>query len=211
MNFTKDLQQGIHPYRQKFYDVLQFLKRYARNPIEAMRQPPEWEWPMLLWFHGTAAALLGGLSGILSLRIGQFFFGVILYPITTTFIVLIVSGFLYYTFMFGFRHQMVPKKLVTLVILANLPVMVAAMVSHYLPPAVVLLGLPAACLLLIVGLGEHTPVERQKIIRLIGGIFTVFFIFWIYNTISYSKSDKSLKELTVPGTLDILEKEMGGE
>lgn len=207
MNFTDDLQQGLTPYRQKLNTVLSFLREFAKNPVQGMRQPPDWEWPVLLIFHAAFAAVCGALSGLISFKVAQFFSGLIVYPISTALMIAAATGFFYYTFLFLFQREMPIKKVATLVILANLPNTALYILSGYLPP-VTLFGLFVTCLLLIVGLSEHSGVERKKIAQIVGGIFAIFLAFWVINTISSSREKKTIKDLTVPGSLDILEKEM---
>lgn len=207
MNFTNDLQQGLSPYRQKLHAVLYFLRDFVKNPVHGMRNPPDWEWSVLAIFHASVTAICGALSGLIMLHPARFFSGLIVLPISSSLILAMVTGFFYYTFMYVFKREVPLKKIATLVILATLPFTALYTFSGYLPP-ISIAGLFVTCLLLIVGLTENTQIERKKITKLVGGIFAVFLIFWVYNTISNSREKKSIKDMTVPGSLDILEKEM---
>jgi hypothetical protein len=210
MNFTDDLQQGLSPYRQKVNEVLRFLLEFLKNPVHGMRFPPNWDWQVLLIFNAAAAALCGVISGIASLHPLQVVAGLIVVPILTTFGVAVITGFFYYTFMFIFKTEVSPKKVATIVILAILPYLIIYPLVQFLRPLVVF-GIGATCILLVVGFTENTGVERKKIVRLVGGIFSVFLIFWVVTTINESREKKSIKDMTTPGSLDILEKEMRGE
>jgi hypothetical protein len=207
MTFTNDLQQGLSPYRQKLNQVLRYMLEFLKNPVQGMRVLPNWDYQVLLIFNASAAAAFGVLAGIVKLNFGQIFAGLIVAPIANTFVALVGMGFFYYTFLFIFKKEVPPKKVLTIVILANLPRLALYPIEAYLPQ-VTIVSLAATCLLLYVGFVENTEIERKNITRLIGGIFALFLVFWIYNTISVSREKKSIKDMTTPGTLDILEQDM---
>lgn len=210
MTFTNDLQQGLSPYRQKVNEVLRYLVEFLKNPVQGMRTPPQWEWQVLLIFNATLAAAFGVLTGIVKFSFAQIFAGLIVSPISNTFIVIVVTGFFYYTFLFFFKREVPPKKLLAIVILANLAPIAFTPIEAYLPQANIV-SLTAMTLLLYVGFVENTGIDRKKIGRLLGGLFVVFLVFWIYSTISITQEKKSLKNFTTPGTLDILEQDFNSD
>lgn len=207
MTFARDVQQGLSPYRAKLNDCVATLIRYLRNPVQAMRTLPDWDWIQLGAFHGAIAATCGLVSGLVTLRFAKIFSGIILFPISTTFLVMIASGFFYYTFLFVFHREMSFRKLVTVVVFANIPNLVLSIAAGYLPPmALVSMGVSSA--LLIVGLVEITNISRKSIVKLVGLLFGLYCIFWVYGVISSSQEKNSIKDMATPESLDILEKEM---
>ncbi len=210
MTFARDVQQGLSPYRAKLNDCVATLFRYLRNPVQAMRTLPDWDWVQLGAFHGAIAATCGVASGLITLRISKTISGLIVFPISTTILVMIVSGFFYYTFLFVFGRELSFRKLVTVVVFANIPNLVLSIAAGYLPPmAIVATGVASS--LLIVGLVELTDVGRKSIMKLVGLLFGLYCVFWIYGAISSSREKNSMKDMATPESLDILEKEMRTE
>ena len=207
MTFARDVQQGLSPYRAKLNDCAATLIRYLRNPVQAMRTLPDWDWLQLGAFHAAIAAVCGVISGLITLRISKTISGLIVFPISTTILIMIVSGFFYYTFLFVFNRELSFRKLVTVVVFANLPNLVLSIAIGYLPPlALVSMGVASA--LLIVGLVELTNIGRKSVMKLVGLLFGLYCIFWIYGVISSSREKNSIKDMATPESLDILEKEM---
>ncbi|MEK6556261.1 MAG: YIP1 family protein, partial [Bdellovibrionota bacterium] len=177
MTFSRDLQQGISPYKAQALECARVLLQFLKNPVLGMRQLPTWDWPTLILFHTALAATFGFLGGLISLRFGRVFSGLIIYPISTLFIVAIISGFFYYTFLFIYHRELDFKKLVTLVVFAHLPNTFLSIFAYHLPP-IILMGVAASGMLLIVGLTELSQIDRKKIIQLVGGIVTLYVAFW---------------------------------
>lgn len=207
MTFARDVQQGLSPYRAKLNDCVATLIRYLKNPVQTMRTLPDWDWIQLGAFHGAIAATCGVIAGLVTLRFAKIFSGLILFPISTSILVMIVSGFFYYTFLFVFNRELSFRRVVTVVVFANIPNLVLSIAVGYLPPLSILaVGVSSA--LLIVGLVEVSNVSRKSIMKLVGLLFGLYCVFWIYGVISSSQEKSSIKDMATPESLDILEKEM---
>lgn len=207
MTFSRDLQQGLSPYKQQALDCLKVLIQFLKNPVAKITQLPDWEWPVLVLFHTSLAAGFGFLGGLLSLRFGRIFSGLIIYPLSSLFIVAIITGFFYYTFLFIYHLEVDIKKLFTTVLFANLPNIFLSILAVYLPP-ITLVSVLASGLLLIVALAEITQLNKKKITQLVGILVALYFAFWVYGAISSVIDKRSSHEFATPESLDILEKEL---
>jgi hypothetical protein len=207
MSFTEDFKTGVSPYRQKVDDVLHFLFQYLKNPIQAVRQLPDWDWPTLHIFLAACAAIGGFLSGLVAVKFSQVLGGLIVFPITVTVMSWLLTGFFYYSFFFLFQRELQLKALFTLIALSLLPFFAIYIISPILDPLKII-GLSVSAILLGVGLSEMTGIDRKKIFKLIGALYLVYLLFWVFNTINFKKKIQREKNLTIPGSFEKLEEEM---
>ena len=206
MSFTEDLKRGTSPYKDRFLEVFNFLIQYAKNPLEAMRQLPNWEWSTLLIFYTCVAAICGATSGLITLKISQIVSGLIIFPISATIGGFLLSGFFYYTYLFFFKKDLPLKLFFTIIALSMLPYFLIYTLSGIIAP-IKLIGFAAAGLLLIVGLSENTHVDKKKVIRLVTAIYIIYLLFWIFNMISFRNETKKYKTLATPESFELLKEE----
>jgi Yip1 domain len=208
MEHADDSQPPRHnPHRQRLTDSLHLLKRYLKNPVQTMRELPDWDWPTLLFFYMSVAGSCGILGALVSRHLLQIIPGAILLPISATLGAFVATGFFYYTYIFFFKREIAIKTLFTIVILAVLPILFLSIFSSWLLP-LNLIGFLASGLLLIVGLTESTHIDRRKITKLIGAIYLVYVAFWMMNTI-HSRTEKEEYKDPVQDAVQILDKEKG--
>jgi hypothetical protein len=193
--------------KARITETIEFTREYFRNPVESMRQLPEWEWSRLLFFYMTMAGACGLVSGIFSRHISQMISGALVFPISSTVGAFLATGFLHYTFVFFFHREVAIKTLFTIVALALLPFLALSIFSHWLP-ALNALGFLVSGLLLVVGLSEHTKIRRESIFKLIAAIYVVYVGFWIYNTIHSRHERNAYIEMTSPEAIETLKKEL---
>lgn len=194
--------------RNEVIDSLKVLLDFARNPIQGMKTLPDWPWPKLLLLMGAFAAACGFLRGIVNRSFLDMLSGLLVYPISTLLMMAIFSGLFYYIFLFFFKREISYHRLYTHLTFASLPAVLLSTVSYLVPP-ITLLGSAAIGLLLIVGFVENFQMNRQKITKLIGGLFLIYFIIWIFSTISFQQKKEEFRMQALPESLDILEKELG--
>ncbi len=206
MSFTEDLKQGTNPYRKQALEILDFMKIYIKNPVAAIRQLPDWEWPVLLLLYAGFASVCGTISGLITLKISYIFSGLIIFPISSTIGGLLLSAFFYYIFLFLYKRDLPIKLFFTIVALSMLPYFALYTLASILAP-VKLIGFAAAGILLITGLSEHTHVERKRIIQLISALYFVYFIYWAFNMINFRNETKKYKSVATPASFKKLEEE----
>jgi hypothetical protein len=206
MSFSQELKRGVSPYRDQVYDCLNFLKTYIKDPVSAMRHVPDWSWATLFGFYTALAALSGTISGLVTLRIGQVFAGLIIFPISATLSALLLAGFFYYTFSFIFKRDLSIKLHFTIIVLSMLPFFAVYTVSGLLEP-IKLIGVAASSILLIIGLTEYSHIEKNKIIKLVGGLYLIYFVFWAIQMIHFKSETEKYKSLATPESYEQLKKE----
>jgi hypothetical protein len=187
--------------------VLNYLKSYLKNPVDGLRKLPDWNWEIVLLVQTATTAACGVLSGLVAKSIGQFFFGLLFFPIIAVICSTVASGFLYYTFFYFFKFEFSLRKLYTIVVLCSFPFLALHIFSALLPPISVL-GFAVFSLLLIVALSEHSVVPRKQIIKLVAAIYGVYIIFWMANIVQDSMETRKYKEFTTPESMELLRKEM---
>ncbi|MGE0762047.1 MAG: hypothetical protein AB7N80_02095 [Bdellovibrionales bacterium] len=194
-------------WRSRLREAGLLLLRFARNPIEGMRNLPDWDWPFLLVCQAIAAAVCGVAAGITSHSILSVFTGLFFAPISNAIGTAVIAGFFYYTFGFVLHRPAVYQKIYTNLVFASLPAMLMWTVAPLLPP-LSLLGLAASGFLLLVGFVDNLGQERRTMVRFLAGLYAVFVIFWITSAISHRRQVEVFRDKATPESLDILEREL---
>ncbi len=206
MSFTEDLKTGVSPYRKRVEEVIQYLLKFIKNPILGIKSLPDWDYPTLFALLASIAGISGVLSGVVAQKIMTIIAGLIFFPIAAAAGAIVLTGFFYYTFMFVFHKDLPVKMLLTIVILSLMPFFALHIFSQLLEP-VSLVGTAATSILLIVGFSEHTHIDRNRLIKLIAGLFIAYFIFWAINLINIREDSRSYKNLATPESIEQLKKE----
>jgi len=207
MSFTEDLKTGVHPYRERMSGVLRFVFQYLKNPVQTIRQLPDWDWATLHIFLSASAALGGVLSGFVAVKFGQVLSGLIGFPISVIIWTWIFTGFFYYTFFFMYRRELPLKALFTLLSFSALPFFAIYIISPLVEP-LKLIGFAVSAILLSVGLTEMSGLNRNQVIKLIGGIFLAYSLFWVYNMINFKSGSDHDKRLATPESIEKLTEEL---
>lgn len=175
----------------EFYEVKIFLNRFLRHPINEIKNVPDWHWYRLIGVHSVLAALSGALRGFVDQKISfSIVAGLFISPILTLISLAVASLFFYYTFQIFLQKTVSPRRLFTVVMLANIPQLLFQIVSGYVPP-ISLVGMAFTALLLLVGFAENFQLEKRIVIRLIGFIYALFLALWIWGRVSSSQLEKN--------------------
>jgi hypothetical protein len=206
MSFKDSFSNGIAPYRDQIREVVQFLISYLKNPVVAMRQLPQWDWLVLCFLYTLLTACFGLFGGIVQAKVAQIFVGLFFYPVTALVGSFLVSGFFYYTFIFFYKNE-VPYKLIhTTIIFASLPLLVLNTFSSLIPP-IGLVGSAVAGVLMLVAFAEYTHIPKEKLIKLLGAIFIIQILFYVFNMIDLNSDKKRLKDIATPESIETIKKE----
>lgn len=194
----------------KIHEILEFLFEYFKNPIQGIRQLPQWDWRTILMVQGSLSAVTGLLSGIVAQSISRIFLGFIFFPISSVICHFVVSGFFYYTFLFFYKTQVQFRQLYLVTILANLPFVMMIVLSPLFRP-IALLGLGVTAMLSLVGFVENFLLPRRSLTRLLLGIYVAYVIMWITSSLNLTKKETAFRKMATPESLDILERELKGK
>ncbi len=199
--------QTITQLRAELTDLIRFLPKYAKNPVEAVRTSPDWTWPALLSLQVGMAIVSGALVGLSSGKFVNFILGLFVFPITCLLAATLISFFIHSYFALFHARTLERRRLFGIVVLATMPFLVMNVFSEHVP-AVRLIGFAATCFLLVVGLSEHFKIPQRLLVRLVGGIYFVFFLVWgIYQYNAVQREEK-LEDIRVPKALDELQDEV---
>ena len=172
-SWTQQWQATLQQLRHSPNVLIPFL----RHPIDRITTLPNWNWITLAIIQGLFAAISGVLSGILSRSFVNILVGLFIFPITATVGAMVLAGFFYYTFLL-LKENVVPlRKLVTIIVLSSIYYMIFRTVTAFLPPAD-LFGAELTALVLVVGLSDNFGLDRKFVIRVVGALYLVLFIFW---------------------------------
>jgi len=176
-------------FRFKIKETLDFLLRFAMNPIQQIKALPQWGYKHLLLVHLMISIASGVLAGLVTLNYLNVLFGIFLLPVISLVMIFILTAFFYYYFQVFERRTVSMQSLLTLIIFANWPFFIFQIGSHYLPP-LTLLGFAFTGLLLVVGLTKNFQLEKKKSIRLVMILFSVIFLVWLWNQIDLRRMDR---------------------
>ncbi len=200
---------GLSPlaWKVRLKDAGHLLLQFAKNPVEGMKQLPDWDWPFLLTCQAIAGASAGVGAGIVGRNFAQIFTGLVFVPISNALVTGVACGFFYYVFEYGFHRPARFHKIYTHLVFAQLPALAATILSPLVAP-IWLLGIMATGFLLLVGFVHNLGQDRKSTFRMLSGIFAFLVVIWIFNSISQRRSIDAYREQATPESLDILEKEL---
>lgn len=189
MNLMKDVtpspksNSNYDQFSEEFRGNLLYIFNYIKNPIHEITRLPNWNWLHLIILLYGISFISGLCAGFLPPNPYRILSGIILFPIMALVMNGLTSLFIYYFFQVfkGMTHSF--RKVFTLVFFANIPFYLFEMGSEMLPP-ITLIGFAFTAFILIVGLVANFSLEKKIAIRLVGGVYTVILLLWIYNRIS---------------------------
>jgi hypothetical protein len=196
--------------RSRLRDLLIYFPVFLRNPIVSIKRVPEWDISNAVLLLVLVTIPSGILSGVISRNIMTMLWGIFLLPIITVLITSTAAVGFYYIFLVLFRRQVDPVKLYVLVVLSSIPFLALRILVPIAPPLSILAVLAAGALF-TVGAVENFQLPRPKVYKLMGSLFVVFFVFWIYQTIQSSRRKADYSKEISPETLQQLKEEMERE
>lgn len=189
-----------------FYDYKAHLLRFLRHPLEEIQTLPDWDWQKLITFQILLSTATGTIGGFTEKKIiFSIFFGFFISPIIIFISIAMATLFFYYAFQIFIKRNVGGRRLFTLILFANIPLIFFRIVSAYFPP-ITLFGLAFAAALLVIGFVLHFQVEKKKALQLVGGLYALFFVTWLYSQIN---SSRQLDRSWSPEKIEAPEVELG--
>jgi hypothetical protein len=187
----------VTKFPQSLIPLLHELKIFLRQPIKEIRSAPDWSWQQILIVHAFVTALTGFCSGLANRSLHSSIFGLFIMPFLTAVMITISTLFFYYVFQIFGDRVIHFRKLFTVVLLANIPFFIFQIMSGLFPP-ITLFGLGFSALLLIVGLIDNFQLPRKFVMKLIAGIYILFFIIYASSRINDLEWGKRSNSLNAP-------------
>lgn len=190
-------------------EILLFLPKFLKKPVEGMKSPPAWDWATILLLHGAFGAGTGLIRGFLEFKLGPMIVGSVVAAFSALLIGFIGSGLIALFLLFYFNRREDLLRIYTCVCLASLPLLLLRILGAFeslLPPAN-LLGFALMCLLLTVSLVEVFRVPQKIVARWMGGVFVFAFIFWVASVISTSREMSDQGHRISPESIEVLKRE----
>jgi hypothetical protein len=160
--------------------IVEYLIEFIKNPIQKIKNLPHWNWKTLILVQLVLGIVSGFLAGLIKFNIFRILFGILIMPFVSTTAALLLTLFLYYYFQFFENKTEDFRKIFTLVILSSLPFYIFQILSEYFAP-VTLIGFSFTSLLGVVGLCENFQVKKNRAYQIVGLLFGLIFVAWIFN------------------------------
>jgi hypothetical protein len=187
-------------------EIANYLPLFLKAPVTNIQRAPNWDvWNALLLLL-LVTIPSGVLGGAIARNFMNILWGIFLLPLVTVFFTATISFGFYYVFVTLFKSKTDPTKVFVIVVLAAVPLLIIRIFVPLLPPLSVL-GVACSATLLTVGFVENFGLPKQKVIKLISGLFAVFLMFWVYQMIQASKQKSKFNQEIPAETLQLLEKE----
>jgi hypothetical protein len=194
-------------FRHSIHQAVRTLPHFLKNPVEGIRQLPDWDWPTLITLQAGFAGICGFVGGLAEKHVLSAIVSFFILPIVANAVNFIMSGFFYYVFLFFFHAHVDYRRTFTHLLFASIPVLIVSILSSFVP-LVSLVGLGAACLLLIVGFSYNYGLPIKKVRNLLFGLFLTYAAILLVQMISWRGGKEKLRVRATPESLDILEKEL---
>ncbi len=170
-----------------FYDYKAHLLRFLRHPLEEIQTLPDWDWQKLITFQILLSAATGVIGGFTEKKIiFSIFFGLFISPIIIFVSIGIATLFFYYAFQIFVKKTIAWRSLFTLILFANIPLIIFRIISAFFPP-ITLFGLAFAAALLVIGFVLHFGIEKKRALQLVVSLYALFFVTWLYSQINTSR------------------------
>lgn len=193
--------------RARLKEAIFVLPHFLRNPVQGMRQLPDWDWLTIFILQGLFAAACALLANLIEGDWRGLITGPILMPLMNYILLGIFAGFFFYAGMFFFDRQVPYRQVYTHVLFASIPSMVVSIVMAFVPPLLIA-GVGSSLLLMFVSLTDHFHFDRIKVKKMLWVIFAVYLIFTVSQIVRMTSRHESLRTKATPESLDILEKEL---
>jgi hypothetical protein len=177
-------------FQTHFLESKDVLVKYLKHPVQEIHHIPDWSWEHLLIFQAIITAATGLLAGIASKSIFSILVQLIMTPILTLILIFVSCFFFYYAFQI-FAEKTVPfRQLFQTVLFANIPFFIFQIGATYLS-LLTMLGMAFTALILIVAFVEKFKLEKKIVMRMILGLYIIFFSIWLWGRFDGSRMEKT--------------------
>lgn len=193
--------------KAKLKEAILALPHFLRNPVQGMRQLPDWDWHTLLILPPAFALACGTIKNIIDRDFIGLFTDILISPLASIVVISLTTGLFYYLFKFAFEKDLPFRAIYIHVVFAALPAQITNIATKFLPP-INILGLAATMYLLHSGFVHNFNVDSNKLKKLFTAGFAVFVLWWAVQLFKVHYHSEGLRIKATPESLDILEKEL---
>ncbi len=184
------------PIKNRIIGIINFFKVYFTNPIQGMKQCPDWQWPTLFSIQLFVSIFLGIISDIVTPKALTLVPKVIIFPFSTFLTCFFGACFFYFLFLFLYNRQLSFHRIYTLLFLALIPFLILRILSSLIAP-INLIGFAITLIFLTVGFVESFLLPKKSIIKLFSALFAAYFVVWSAQQIYFSRREMNFRK-TVP-------------
>lgn len=165
-----------------------FLIWFFKNPIEHIKSLPKWTLRNIIMVHFLFSIVSGSISGIISLKFWNIAYGILAFPLISMTLTAVLTTFIYYYIQVFEKRSVDFVQLLSLVVFANFPFFIFQIASNYIS-IISVVGLLFTGMLLIVGLTENFKMSKKRSIRLVGALWFMIFLVWLFNRVQTQRLD----------------------
>lgn len=203
----KDKKQWKQLFKDDFIETIRILPDYLRHPKAIVTNHRHWDWPQILVFQIMISMICGVLSNLLASRFLALFFAIVIAPLSSLFIVLVITGFLFYTALFIWQRELNFQRLYQTVLLCSLPMIFVQIVTGVFPPLNIL-GITFSGYLLFHALNDGHQLPRVPVRNLLIFMAAVCVFFWFVQWLEFGHNSFEMRHKATPKSLDLLEEEL---
>ena len=193
--------------KAKLREAILWLPNFFANPVQGMRQLPDWDWPTLLILPPSFALACGTIKNLIERDVLGLFTDILIAPLAAVVVTGIVAAWFFYGFKFFFHREIPFRAIYTHLVFAAIPAQVTNIATKYIP-LLNFPGLVVSIYLLHIGFVHNFTLDSRRLKHLFIGLFTVFVLWWAVQFYKVSYHRDSLRIRATPESLDILEKEL---
>ena len=183
----------VQTWIQEFQDSRHFLVSYLRHPVNEIQNLPDWSWKRIIFIHILITAVTGALGGLVALSPFSLIVQSITMPLLTLIFTLVSCFFFYYAFQIFADKSVSFRRLFQVIFFALIPFFIFQIVSVYFS-FLAMIGMAFTAFLLIVAFVHEFKIEKKLVMRLIAGLYVIFFLIWIWGRFDGSRIDKTWRK-----------------
>jgi len=192
--------------KSELQEFFNFLKQLFKKPLQTMSRLPSWDSQKTVKFLALITCTSGILSGLLARSISNLIVGALLLPFVAGFLILVASLLISRLMPILFSKEISQEHIFKIITISSVPFFLFRIIAAELPP-IHLIGFASFCILFTVGMVENYQVPKHKMMKIMGAIFGIYFLYWAtLLATSYSKSHSKHIEITSESR-QLLEKE----
>jgi len=191
----------------KLREAILTLPHFFKNPVQGMRNLPNWDWAEILILQAAFVAACSIVTNLIQRDILGLITGIVIAPVTAIVVAMILTALFYYMFQFALHRELPFRKIYMHVLFASIPTAAVSVVAFLIPP-IMLVGVLASMLLLFVGFVSNFQLPARPVRNILGGLLALYALYWLVVLLNTTSKHKSMRLRATPESLDILEQEL---
>lgn len=165
-------------------ETAQTIFRFLRHPVAEIGHLPNWSPKKTIIVQAICAAISGVLTGLLPFGLWKLLQGMILFPITFSILMGLLTCFFYYYFQIFEQRTLSFFEIFKFLFFVHLPYFIFHVGSAIFPVADVA-GLAICAMIMMVGLQANFNVQKKRAVQLVAAVFGALLVVWLAERVSH--------------------------